>query len=288
MIKLSENLSENRLLNEVKELILEVVRRHSVFPDKVPEIEALLAGKMLRTKLAIKLLGTEVTEEEFTRVKYGCAAIELVHTGSLFHDDVIDHASLRRGKSTLWKRLTTNASILTGDYLFCEAFSFFGDPTLSTYISAFTSKIQEVLLSEVEQELVHRGNELKEDASIGIARRKTGPLFAFPAELCSGGDPDLRERLREVGYRIGTAYQLFDDLMDEIGNEEDSDKTPGTDRLRKKYTLAHNEEGQQKIVEKINELCETSLEMISQWEQKHNGLNTYLLNEFNKIYKKDL
>ena len=89
-----------------------------------------------------------------------------------------------------------------------------------------------------EQVVVFRGSVPRWEYCLTIARRKTGPLFAFSAYVCGGHDEKLSMALLEAGYAVGTAYQLADDILDATGTVSESGKTLGSDSARSKTTAA--------------------------------------------------
>ncbi len=252
---------------------------------KMSHLANMFSGKMLRTQLASYFINHNGDEAYKSQVLYSCVATEIAHTASLFHDDVIDGASLRRGMPTLWKLTTPNASILVGDILLCEALHFICKCKDIHCTELFSQKLREVCQAETEQELLLRGATLSIDRCLKIARSKTGPLFAFPLIVCANGDSRLESKFEEIGYLIGTAYQLKDDLIDCVGSEKVVGKTLGTDTLRKKFTLAQNSNAHyetitlqiQKICEKINALHTDKYKLFTEFIDKYILIeNTFL------------
>ena len=203
-----------------------------VGPDQV---EVLVGGKMLRARLALRLAGlTPVAHDLIIAV---AAAVEMIHAASLLHDDVIDGAEIRRGRSAFWRLTSPQGSILTGDLLFADAACLLAETGSADLLGRFCLKVREMCEAEAVQELSRRAQPTSEEQCLAVARGKTGALFAFVAEACAGGDPALGPALEEAGYRLGTAYQLADDLLDLTGDEGLAGKTLGTDRRRGKLTL---------------------------------------------------
>ena len=193
-------------------------------------------GKLLRTRLALALSPAgNMPVDDLVRC---CAATEMIHTATLFHDDVIDGASLRRGQPALWKAVGSTGAILIGDLFFSAAVELVLATGRLELVQSFVGKVREVCATEAVHELLLRGQTIELADSLRIARGKTGALFAFPAEACGGTDAPLSRQLAEVGYLVGTAYQIADDLVDEVGDEQSAGKTLGTDRKRHKFTLA--------------------------------------------------
>lgn len=234
-------------------------------------------GKMLRTLLVQRLCQASGQDFDMDALAFSCAAVELVHAATLLHDDVIDVGEVRRGEPALWRQTSTSTSILVGDLFLCRAINFLTGTGPAKRIGYFIDKMHETCAAEISQELVFRGKALSEKECLRIARKKTGPLFAFCAALCSNGDRCLEAALEEAGYRIGTAYQLADDLIDEKGDSDKSDKSLGTDRLRKKYTLARINSDQEGYVKGlVNSLFASAEDLLAQWPSIHSGLHTYL------------
>lgn len=232
-------------------------------------------GKMLRTRLAYALLPTD--PDYLDSIIACCAATELLHTATLFHDDVIDGASLRRGQAPMWKVVGETGAILLGDLFFASALDLIIGRGHLAKAQSFVAKVREVCATEAAHELLLRGREVAIDTSLRIARGKTGPLFAFPAEACGGDDETKTQALREAGYLVGTAYQVADDLVDEEGDEAVIGKTLGTDRKRHKYTLAQASDDHKKMVlNQISDLSQQALAQVTPWPDLAEGLDSYL------------
>lgn len=193
------------------------------------------AGKMLRARMTLELGAAAGAEHK--RILHAAAAIEMIHAASLLHDDVIDGGTLRRGVPAFWSEHGVQGAILFGDMLLFRAIQLVravGDHELLKTAIDLTG---EVCIAEVQQELVLRGQESDWDGCISLARRKTGALFALSA-YAAATDPAMADALKEVGYMIGTAYQLCDDMLDAGGNEDLARKSLGSDRRRRKTTAA--------------------------------------------------
>ncbi len=247
----------------------------------------LMPGKMLRTSLAGRLAECDCLLIDFSALQELCAATEIVHTASLCHDDIIDCGTLRRSKPTLWTTTGASGAILIGDLLLCQAMDILVGIEGGRYLEAFLAKIREVLKGEIEQELLLRGCQADEETCLRLARAKTGPLFAFVAQACARGDEGLSRALEEAGYRIGTAYQLADDLLDVVGDEEAAGKTLGTDSDRGKFTLPQIcEDGVQIAERRIVELCVSALECVGSYSRARAGLRRFLLQDLQPILDK--
>ena len=168
------------------------------------------------------------------------AVVEMVHTATLVHDDVLDSATVRRHVPTVNAAWGNQASILLGDYLFTHAFhlsSTLGDVRACRLIGAATNRVCEGELHQV----CERGNlHLTEDAYFAIIDAKTAELTACCCRLgalYSGMAEEEVEHLAAYGRALGVAFQIADDLLDLVGEERSTGKSLGTDAEQQKLTL---------------------------------------------------
>ncbi|HTK75808.1 MAG TPA: polyprenyl synthetase family protein [Gemmataceae bacterium] len=168
------------------------------------------------------------------------AVVEMVHTATLVHDDVLDEAGLRRHVPTVNAGWGNKASILLGDYLFTHAFhlsSTTGDARACELIGEATNRVCE---GELQQTL-ERGNlSLSEEEYLEIIDKKTAALTACCCQLgayYAEAEPEVVERLANYGRSLGIAFQVADDLLDITGREQTAGKTLGTDLEQLKLTL---------------------------------------------------
>lgn len=246
----------------------------------------LMPGKMLRSRLAGRLFVGSSLSVNCASLQAMCAATELIHTASLCHDDVVDNSMIRRLAPTLWRTTSPSGAILIGDLLLCQAMDLIIGTEGGRYVVGFMTKVQEVIEAEAEQELIWRGREVNEQTCLRLARSKTGPLFAFVAEVCGGDDQELAGALAEAGYRIGTAYQLADDLLDLIGQEDAAGKTLGTDLSRGKYTLPQGGMGITR--EHVADLCLGALEALRAWPELRNCFGEFIVCDIQPLLKEQL
>lgn len=160
------------------------------------------------------------------------AAVELVHTATLIHDDVIDEARLRRGQPTLMAVYGPDASTAVGDYLFAAAF----DLLASTGSAAATGLLSRGSLGlsrgELRQMAAARDYSLDVAAYTERCRLKTASLFAVACRLgviFSQGTPPAADALERFGECLGLAFQITDDILDLAGDAAQTGKTAGTD-----------------------------------------------------------
>lgn len=168
------------------------------------------------------------------------AVVEMIHTATLVHDDVLDEADFRRHVPTVNARWGNQASILLGDYLFTHAFhltSTLDDPRACRQIGEATNRVCEGELHQI----CERGNlELSEDEYYRIIDAKTAELTACCCRLgalYSGMKEEIVEALARFGRGLGMAFQIADDLLDLVGEEQQTGKSLGTDLEQQKLTL---------------------------------------------------
>jgi len=149
------------------------------------------------------------------------ALVEIIHTASLIHDDLIDNAALRRGEATSYLRWGPQISVLLGDYLYIKALRLsleFEDKRISKSLTRATARMIEGVL--LEYELSHQPA-TSEENYLDIISQKTGALFAAGCSIggiLAGRPPDRIEDLSRFGAGFGIAFQMIDDLLDFVGD----------------------------------------------------------------------
>ena len=167
-------------------------------------------------------------------------AIELIHTATLLHDDVVDESPTRRGQESVNAKWNNLISVLMGDYLFSKAFHLLvrvGSPDLMQAVSAATEQVSLGELLEVQES---HNFEIDEPGYLKIINAKTASLFAASCEagaVLADSPESVRHRLKSYGNEIGTAFQISDDLLDLIGSQEKTGKTAGNDIKEGRVTL---------------------------------------------------
>jgi octaprenyl-diphosphate synthase len=168
------------------------------------------------------------------------SSVELIHTATLLHDDVIDMANLRRGLETANARWGNTVSILVGDYLFSCAFRLMvrgGRMELLDILSSTSSTIAE---GEVLQLSTLNNTQLKQEVYLDIIKSKTAALFGAACKvggLSNNCTPKEGEILREFGESVGMAFQIIDDILDYDLEAKDAGKEKGNDFFEGKITL---------------------------------------------------
>lgn len=195
-------------------------------------------GKRIRPALAL-LAGGATGGGTDDHVRLG-VVLELIHLATLVHDDIMDGAALRRAEPTAAARWGNSLSVLLGDCLFARALEMAASFD-STHISRRIAQASnEVCTGEILQTQRRFDLTLTIPGYFRIIRMKTAALFAVATELAAwinGADALTQERLREYGELLGTAYQIYDDCVDLVGEEKSAGKTLGTDLAKGKLTL---------------------------------------------------
>ena len=166
--------------------------------------------------------------------------IEMVHLATLVHDDVMDEATIRRGRPTLAVNSGNEISVLLGDCLFAKALKLAASFPTTEVCRAVSTSTDTVCEGEILQTL-RKGNARGTRADyLKVLAMKTGELFALACDLgayLSGAPAREREALRNFGLALGTAYQIYDDCLDVFGSEGTAGKSLGTDLAKGKVTL---------------------------------------------------
>jgi len=197
-------------------------------------------GKRLRAVLV--LLSCEAVGGESHDALDAAAAVEILHNFTLVHDDVMDHADLRRGKPTVHKKWDENVAILTGDEMIAQAYRSLlrtSSPRLTQIMSVYTDALVQVC----EGQGMDKEFESRKDVRLGeyfrMIARKTGKIIAASAEigaLVGGAQRNVASRMRKFGQQLGRAFQIQDDLLDITGDARKFGKIIGGDIVEGKKT----------------------------------------------------
>ena len=158
-------------------------------------------------------------------------AIELIHTATLLHDDIIDGADTRRGKESAFKKFGLKSTLVAGDFLFIKAFEFAGkfDETVVQWTADACTLLTE---GEILQGHFNRNRSVTLDDYIEIVKRKTASLFHTGAKVgayLAGASPALVDETERYGLNLGIAFQMVDDVLDVIGHPDLLGKPTGMD-----------------------------------------------------------
>ena len=187
-------------------------------------------GKRLRPQLAI-LTYLAAGGEDLASFIPLAAAIELVHTATLVHDDINDHSLTRRGNITVHARWGRTFALLTGDFLFTKVYELMA-PYGAQYNEIMAEATVQLVEGETLQAAAAKAGQMDRQTYKKIISRKTASLFAAAARmgaLLADGDEATVEALDEYAHNLGLAFQIVDDILDIIGDPEKMGKPVGSD-----------------------------------------------------------
>jgi len=208
-------------------------------PDLRAALEHLLAsgGKRVRPTVVL-LVGNMLGGPEEKLVTLG-AAVEMLHTATLVHDDLIDGSLLRRGLPTLNARWSPAATVLTGDFMFARAAKLSAEADHLPLMKLFAETLATIVNGELTQLFTSRGLINRENYYQRIYA-KTASLFemsARAAAMVSPVEAETVEAMRTFGYETGMAFQIVDDILDFTGDQTAVGKPLGSDLLQGLVTL---------------------------------------------------
>lgn len=208
-------------------------------PDLGAALDLILSAGGKRVRPALTLLTGRMLGASSERLIILAAAIELLHTATLVHDDLIDGSLLRRGMPTLNSQWSPGATVLTGDFLFACAAKLASDTDSIPVMSLFSKTLTVIVNGEITQLFTSRCRASREDYYQRIYA-KTASLFetsAKAAALIGSADETTIEALRAFGYNIGMAFQIVDDVLDFTGEQATLGKPVGSDLRQGLITL---------------------------------------------------
>ena len=227
--------------DDLKRVESEILNNFYSDVSLIPEIGRHIffsGGKRFRPALLI--LCCRLFKPGDTRCIPLAGTIEIIHTATLLHDDVVDKAQLRRGKESVNSLWGNEASILVGDFLFSQAVLMLtqaGDMKLLEILTDATKKMSE---GEVFGLSLGRSIDISEQEYMRLIRNKTAVLISAACRIgavLGGATDDEHERLRRFGQDVGTAFQLVDDVLDYEARPDDIGKPVGGDFYEQKATL---------------------------------------------------
>lgn len=223
-----------------------------------------MRGKMLRPMLS--LIGSKIADEKENLTI--ASALEMLHIGTLIHDDVIDESKLRRGKESIQSKYSKEYAIYMGDYLFSSLFVYLAETDISKEsLVLLASMMQKICVAEMKQ-WHHRYNQSQSVREyLRIISGKTANLFSLA--LASGvSDLSLRQRLQKIGYHLGMAFQIQDDLLDFegdvalVGKELQKDLAIGNYNLPIIYALMRQPQAMKQLLSEQVDLSSDIREVV--------------------------
>jgi octaprenyl-diphosphate synthase len=195
-------------------------------------------GKRLRP--ALSLLAGKFGRYRLDLLVPLAASIELLHTATLVHDDVIDNAGTRRGRPTANSIFHNTTTVMLGDYMFAHAANFVARTGNIEVIRLFSHTLMTIARGEIGQDMTAYDTRQTVRQYLQRIGGKTASLFAT---ACQGGallaevSEDRVEALKHYGYNVGMAFQVVDDILDFVGDEQEMGKPVGSDLNQGTLTL---------------------------------------------------
>ncbi len=228
-IDLGLELSLKRDMKRVEEKLLEQIQGDYPLVIETSRHLVTAGGKRLRPLLA--LLGAQFGDPKADGIIEAAVVVELTHLATLYHDDVMDEAPLRRGVESANERWGNTVAILTGDYLFAKASDLLADlGPEAVRLQART--FERLVIGQISETQGSTSGLSLLDHYLKVVADKTGSLIATSARLGAmlAGAPTAEiEALTAFGEKIGVVFQLADDVIDIESESTESGKTPGTD-----------------------------------------------------------
>lgn len=234
--------SIRKLVDEDIELtdkfIISQLESHIPLVKEIIEYVLTCGGKRIRP--LVLLLSAKALAHQGQKHIDLAAVIELIHTATLLHDDVVDDSTLRRGHQTVHTVWGSNTSVLVGDFLYSRAFQIVVDLNHQTILNIFAKATHYIAEGEILQLVNCHNSDTTEAFYFDIIKRKTAKLFEIAAELgaiLATDDQQAIKALHDYGLHLGLAYQLIDDALDYSQSAEQMGKNVGQDIADGKTTL---------------------------------------------------
>jgi len=217
-------------MQRVERALTEPVRSRAPFVTNAASHLMEAGGKRFRPLLV--LLAAEAgSHPDSDEVITAACVVELTHLASLYHDDVMDEAALRRGAESANARWDNHVAILTGDFLFSKSSELtaeLGADAVRIQAQTFTRLVE----GQIQETVKPNADDDPLEHYLDVVAGKTGSLIATSARYGArfgGATPEVEDALTAYGDIVGTAFQLSDDILDVASDSVDSGKTPGTD-----------------------------------------------------------
>jgi geranylgeranyl diphosphate synthase type II len=205
-------------------------------------LESLL-GSGKRVRPLVTLLSCEVAGGSAEKALDAAVGVELLHTASLIHDDMMDRALLRRGKPTLHSAYPENIALLCGDYVVALAYEQMlrVPPRCRETILGLTNATYRMLCEgQALEETLREASQATKEQLLEIVEKKTASLVQLAACIgahMASASPDVCSSLGRFGRWLGIAFQIQDDILDAVGNEEETGKDRLLDRKNQQLTF---------------------------------------------------
>jgi geranylgeranyl pyrophosphate synthase len=214
--------------------------RNVDFQPMAEMLNLVLAARGKRLRPALSLLAGKFGQYRLDLLVPLAASIELLHTATLVHDDVIDNAATRRGRPTANSIFRNTTTVMLGDYMFAHAANLVARTGNIEVIRLFSQTVMTIAKGEIGQDMTAYDTRQTVRQYLQRIGGKTASLFAT---ACQGGAMLAEvsgsgvEALRDYGYNLGMAFQVVDDILDFVGDEQEMGKPVGSDLSQGTLTL---------------------------------------------------
>jgi heptaprenyl diphosphate synthase len=240
-------------LDAIEAALRAAVRADDDFVADVASYLVNAGGKRFRPLLSV--LSAHFGDPTRAEIVPAAVVVELTHLATLYHDDVMDEAAVRRGARSANARWDNTVAILTGDFLFSRASNLLAD--LGPYAVRLQARtFERLVIGQIRETVGPRDGTDPIEHYLAVLVDKTGSLIATAAEFgayFAGAEPAVVESLRLFAEQIGVAFQISDDILDIASESTESGKTPGTDlregiaTLPVLYALRSEEPAEQRL-----------------------------------------
>jgi len=244
----------------------------------------IVASKGKRVRPMLLFLCSGLTGKPTEKSYEAALIVELLHTATLIHDDVVDNSDLRRGRPSVNSLWENKISVLIGDFLFAEVLNRLNQlnsPQMVEIVSSVTKQMSQGELLQMERA---HDFQMNEATYFQLISNKTASLIAATCQLGALASQDTEpahvENLRKFGESLGIAFQIKDDLLDFYGNEKDMGKPIGKDLLENIITLPvlyglkkSNEKSRNEILAILQNGKDHSLDKIIRFAQDTGGID---------------
>ncbi|MDD3824170.1 MAG: polyprenyl synthetase family protein [Sphaerochaetaceae bacterium] len=226
-------------LEDVGSLIHDAIDRSHSFVRQLLSAQVKTNGKMLRPALVLigSRLGDPARRDGAKKI---ASVLEMIHMASLVHDDIIDDARTRRGLPTLYAQAGAKQAVLAGDYLLSRAMALVGGREGDLEASTVSNAFSRLCESELDQDAGQGDFTISTNTYMRRIAGKTASLFAlssYAGAAVAKADACAQRKMHRIGYLMGMAFQIQDDILDYDGHAEKLGKEPGRDILNGIPTL---------------------------------------------------
>lgn len=225
-------------LDEVEKLLVNRLETGEDFLSEVALHLVSAGGKRFRPVMTL-LAGALGPQPDRERLVKAAVVCEMIHLATLYHDDVMDEATMRRGVESANSRWDNSTAILAGDFLFAHSSMLLADLGPAA-VRLIAQTFAELVTGQMRETVGSKSDDDEAEHYLRVIWEKTGSLIAAAAQFggeYSGADAESIARLRRLGDAVGIAFQIADDIIDIASPSAESGKVPGTDLREGVHTL---------------------------------------------------